>query len=144
MTDLSILDENNIVQNQIERNYAHKSLKKWTEDKTIRLIRLFRAKPLLWDPKHKLRYKKTAKPAMWNAISAKLKMSPEECKDKIVNLMSGFRREKAKLLRALTCIGGNWNEGNCDDIRYLILILFINKNGNFIHIQNWLCFRYGR
>lgn len=94
--------------------------KKWSEDKTVRLIRAFRSKPVLWDPQHQMHFKKSAKPAMWNEVAIELNSSPTKCKNKIVNLMSGFRREKAKMLRVLASVGGNWSEGNYDiEIKYL-------------------------
>uniref|UniRef100_A0A2A4JYX0 MADF domain-containing protein n=1 Tax=Heliothis virescens TaxID=7102 RepID=A0A2A4JYX0_HELVI len=73
----------------------------WTEDKCIQLIREFRTRPVLWDQKDPLFFKKTVKPKAWQEIGHILNISPDKCKHKMIILMSSFRREKAKIMNSI-------------------------------------------
>ncbi|KAG6444990.1 uncharacterized protein LOC115440144 [Manduca sexta] len=73
----------------------------WTEEKCIQLIREFRARPVLWDPKDAFFFKKTLKPVAWREIGTIINCDPDACKHKMVVLMSSFRREKAKIMHGL-------------------------------------------
>lgn len=90
-------------------NFSHKmdnfSSDCWTESMCIQLIREFRKKPILWDPKDGYFYKKSMKPRAWQMISDKLNIPSEECKHKMSILMSSFRREKAKIVNSLKKAG---------------------------------------
>lgn len=73
---------------------------KWTETKCLQLIQLFKEKPILWDQRHPLFYRKKKKPAAWEEIADAFGIFPGECRQKVLTLMSSFRREKAKMFYA--------------------------------------------
>ncbi|KAJ8724294.1 hypothetical protein PYW08_015768 [Mythimna loreyi] len=73
----------------------------WTEEKCLQLIREFRLRPVLWDPKDPYFFKKKMKPMAWQEIGDKIDISPDRCKHKMIILMSSFRREKAKIMHSL-------------------------------------------
>ncbi|XP_011568557.3 uncharacterized protein LOC105398199 [Plutella xylostella] len=71
----------------------------WTEELSIRLIREFKARPMLWDKSHNLFYKPQTKMEIWEEIGAIIGMPAKACKHKMSILMSSLRREKCKLRR---------------------------------------------
>lgn len=70
----------------------------WTEDECLQLIELYKSKALLWDPKHPKYFKKNLKEESWREIACALgsDRSDVDCKNKIVSLLSSYRREKNK------------------------------------------------
>ena len=79
----------------------------WTEEKCLQLIREFRTRPVLWDPKDPYFFKKNKKPQAWQEIGDKLHISADKCKHKMIILMSSFRREKAKIMHSIRDTSGN-------------------------------------
>ncbi|XP_047025685.1 uncharacterized protein LOC124634261 [Helicoverpa zea] len=73
----------------------------WTEEKCIQLIREYRIRPLLWDQKNPLFYRKDSKPKAWEEVGNALNTSPDVCKHKMNTLLSSFRREKAKIMHSI-------------------------------------------
>ncbi|KAJ8909275.1 hypothetical protein NQ315_008881 [Exocentrus adspersus] len=73
----------------------------WTEDTILLLINLYRHQECLWNAKHSLYYNKLRKYDSWVQIAAELNTTVEECKKKITNLLSAFRREKAKVKKSI-------------------------------------------
>lgn len=71
----------------------------WTEELSIRLIREFKARPMLWDKSHNLFYKPQTKMEIWEEIGSIIGMPAKACKHKMSILMSSLRREKCKLRR---------------------------------------------
>ncbi|KAK4887321.1 hypothetical protein RN001_003592 [Aquatica leii] len=69
----------------------------WTEDTIQLLISLYRQNECLWNPKHSLYYNKLRKYDAWVQIAAELSSTVEECKKKVTNLLSSYRRERAKV-----------------------------------------------
>ncbi|CAH0583196.1 unnamed protein product [Chrysodeixis includens] len=80
---------------------ATATLDEWTEEKCLQLIREYRARPILWDPKDPLYFKKNKKIVAWMELGEAINVTPEKCKHKMIVLMSSFRREKAKILHSL-------------------------------------------
>lgn len=87
-------------------NMATALLDEWTEEKCLQLIREYRQRPILWDQKDPFFFKKTLKPQAWQEIGDAINISPDQCKHKMIILMSSFRREKAKIMHSLRNISG--------------------------------------
>ena len=69
----------------------------WSEENLIKLIDAYRNKSLLWDPQHKNHFKKPLKADAWREIGAEMDMSADQCKKKVISLLSSYRREKSKI-----------------------------------------------
>ncbi|XP_075976151.1 uncharacterized protein LOC142976598 [Anticarsia gemmatalis] len=82
-------------------NMATASTDEWTEEKCIQLIREYRARPILWDQKDPFFYKNTMKPVAWQEIGDAVSLTADQCKHKMIILMSSFRREKAKIMHSI-------------------------------------------
>ncbi|KAG5867873.1 hypothetical protein JTB14_028313 [Gonioctena quinquepunctata] len=71
-------------------------MSEWDEGKILNLIELYREKPVIWDSKNKDYYKKHLKLDAWEEIGSAMGTSGDECKRKIINILSSWRRERAK------------------------------------------------
>ncbi|GBL83974.1 hypothetical protein AVEN_269453-1, partial [Araneus ventricosus] len=69
----------------------------WTEEKSLKLIEVYRSKTLLWDPKHSDHYRKNLKEDAWNEISKEISSPVAQCKKKMVSLLASNRREKQRV-----------------------------------------------
>ncbi|XP_044761532.1 uncharacterized protein LOC123318841 [Coccinella septempunctata] len=68
----------------------------WNDERILHLIELYRRKPVIWDPKHEDYYKKNLKLDAWEDIGRALGISGDDCKNKMVNVLSSWRRERGK------------------------------------------------
>ncbi|XP_077302074.1 uncharacterized protein LOC143922619 [Arctopsyche grandis] len=68
----------------------------WDEDKCLFLIDAYKDNQVLWDPKDKNYYKKNSKEDAWAQIGVMLSESSVECKQKMINILASFRRERMK------------------------------------------------
>lgn len=73
----------------------------WSKQKCLKLIKEFRKRPSLWDPKHYLYYKSNCKPAIWDEIGKTIDAPGEQCRNKMSILLSSFRREKSKIINSI-------------------------------------------
>lgn len=69
----------------------------WSNENTLKLINVYRTKSLLWDPKHVNHFKKPMKEDAWREIESEMNISAENCKKKMISLLSSYRREKSKV-----------------------------------------------
>ncbi len=69
----------------------------WSESKCLELIEIYRTKSLLWDPKDKNHFRNDLKQDAWREIGEALGVSGGQCKQKMINLLASFRREKKKI-----------------------------------------------
>lgn len=69
----------------------------WTEEKVLNLIEVYQNTPVLWDPKNKNYYKKHLKVDAWETIGQAIGASGENCKNKMITLLSCYRRERMKI-----------------------------------------------
>ncbi len=60
----------------------------WSEEEALHLISAYEAQKLLCYLRHPDHLKKNKKIDAWAKISAKLGRNPDQCKNKIVNLLS--------------------------------------------------------
>ncbi len=72
-----------------------------TEERSLLLIEEYRKHPILWDPKNENYFKKPLKMDAWCAIASVFEFQdaeegPKVCENKMVSLLSSFRREIAK------------------------------------------------
>ena len=65
------------------------------------LIKVYRSKSVLWDPKNPQYYNKIKKEDAWEEISEKVKKPKVQCKRKMEYLLAALRREKIKMKRSL-------------------------------------------
>ncbi|XP_069363698.1 uncharacterized protein [Maniola hyperantus] len=68
----------------------------WTEENCLRLIETYKRFPVLWDPKDQYYYRKNLKNDAWKEIGAIMGSDYEQCRSKLLSLLSSFRREKGK------------------------------------------------
>ncbi|XP_060809368.1 uncharacterized protein LOC106141896 [Amyelois transitella] len=68
----------------------------WTEENCLRLIETYKRFPVLWDPKDQYYYRKNVKNDAWKEIGAIMGSDYEQCRSKLLSLLSSFRREKGK------------------------------------------------
>lgn len=69
----------------------------WSEKNSLLLIELYRVKGVLWDPTTPGYYNKTKKNNAWEDIAAKMGKPVDECRRKMISLLSSFRRERGKM-----------------------------------------------
>jgi len=72
----------------------------WTQESAIELIELYKRKEIIWDPKHPMHFNKIRKQATWEELGKEMKSPVDECKKKMENLLSSFRREKMKMRKS--------------------------------------------
>lgn len=68
----------------------------WTEENLLRLIDIYKQYPVLWNPANEDYYKKPKKLDAWKEISSQMGAAEEDCKKKVISLLSSFRREKSR------------------------------------------------
>lgn len=68
----------------------------WTDESCLRLIETYKRFPILWDPKDPYYYRKNQKNDAWREIGTIMGGNDEQCRTKLLSLLSSFRREKAK------------------------------------------------
>lgn len=73
---------------------------KWTNEITLKFIELYQNKPMLWDPKNQNYYNKFMKHDAWEELASEMKISLDDCKQKIMSLQSSFRRERSKIKKS--------------------------------------------
>lgn len=69
----------------------------WSEESLLNLIDIYKAQPVLWSPTDENYFKKNKKADAWRDISSTIGRSDEECRKKIISLLSSYRREKARI-----------------------------------------------
>lgn len=69
----------------------------WSEDKVLELIEIYKQYPLLWKPSDPQHFNKIKKSDAWKDIGDKMLRPAEECKKKMIYLLSSYRREKGKV-----------------------------------------------
>lgn len=72
----------------------------WSQDSCIKLIEVYKAHPVLWNPSDLNYFKKNFKSDAWAEISSKVGVQENECRDKIVSLLSSYRREKSRVKKS--------------------------------------------
>ncbi|XP_069680489.1 uncharacterized protein [Periplaneta americana] len=72
----------------------------WDEEKCLQLIDVYKSCTTLWDQKDPNYYKKEVKKEAWNEVGAILGTTGASCKQKMVNLLASFRRERMKIRRS--------------------------------------------
>ncbi|XP_034183421.2 uncharacterized protein LOC117605803 [Osmia lignaria lignaria] len=68
----------------------------WTEEKMIKLIEQYRKFENLWNPTDINYFKRNEKVDAWEKIGIKINRSSDDCRKKIVSLLSSYRREKSR------------------------------------------------
>jgi hypothetical protein len=68
----------------------------WTNEKTVELIEVYKAKRVLWDPKNPKYCNKFANNDAWTELADILE-ADEDCKKMMLSLLSSLRRGKAKV-----------------------------------------------
>jgi hypothetical protein len=63
-------------------------------------IELYKRKAIMWDPKHPMHFNKINKQVAWKELGKEMNRTVDECKKKIENLLSSFRREKMKIRKS--------------------------------------------
>lgn len=69
----------------------------WTAEQVIRLIQLYEARPVLWNVQYSGYKSCKVKSRAWHAISNKFQLPVDEVKRKLANLLSSYRRERARV-----------------------------------------------
>lgn len=72
-----------------------------TQEQSIRLIELYRAYKMLWDPKDPKYLNKSQREDSWREISTKLQCPVSELKKKMESLLGSYRREKSREKKAI-------------------------------------------
>lgn len=68
----------------------------WTTEKSLKLIELYRERPLLWDPTDSQYKLGKNKLAAWKEIADLMKTDATEVKKKTESLLASFRRERQR------------------------------------------------
>lgn len=68
----------------------------WTDEKCLVLIDLYEKYSILWNPRDSNYKKKNLKEDAWKDIGSAMELPADVCKNKMIVLLSGFRREKMK------------------------------------------------
>jgi hypothetical protein len=72
----------------------------WTQENVIEFIELYKRKEIIWDPKHPMHFNKIRKQDAWEQLGKEVNRTVDECKKKMVNLLSSLRREKMKMRKS--------------------------------------------
>ncbi|XP_063242791.1 uncharacterized protein LOC134542453 [Bacillus rossius redtenbacheri] len=75
---------------------AHAANMEWSEEDMLGLIEVYRTHPVLWDPSNRDYYKKAKKMDAWRDIAVTVGQLEDECRKKMISLLSSYRREKSK------------------------------------------------
>jgi hypothetical protein len=70
-------------------------------ESVIELIKIYKGKEMIWDPKHQMHFNKIRKRDAWEEMGNKMNRTVDECKKKMENLLSSLRREKMKIGKAV-------------------------------------------
>lgn len=65
----------------------------WSDEQSLKLIELYRDKPMLWDSTHKEYKLSKRKIDIWQDIAKELNCSVTDARKKIESLLTSFRRE---------------------------------------------------
>lgn len=81
----------------------------WDEGKIVNLIELYREREIIWNPKDKDYYKKHSKLDAWEEIGTAMGIPAEDCKRKMLNVWSSWRREMISsqtsgIILLITCL----------------------------------------
>ncbi|KZC03949.1 hypothetical protein WN55_01209 [Dufourea novaeangliae] len=77
----------------------------WSREMSLTLVKLYKAKESLWNPRNQEHYQKLKRNEAWSSIAAELAIlykrpvSINDCKKKMDCILSSFRREKLKVKR---------------------------------------------
>jgi hypothetical protein len=71
-----------------------------TQESVIELIELYKRKEIIWGPKHPMHFNKIRKQDAWEELGKEMNRPVDECKKKMENLLSSFRREKMKMRKS--------------------------------------------
>jgi len=69
----------------------------WTQESVIELIKLYKRKEIIWDPKHPMHFNKIRKQGAWEELRKEMNRPVDESKKKMENLLSSLRQEKMKM-----------------------------------------------
>jgi hypothetical protein len=72
----------------------------WTQESVIEFIELYKRKEIIWNPKHPMHFNKIRKQDAWEELGKEVNRPVDECKKKMVNLLSSLRREKMKMRKS--------------------------------------------
>jgi len=72
----------------------------WTQESGIELIKIYKRKEIIWDPKHSMHFNKIRKQDAWQELVKEMNRPVDECKKKMENLLSSPRREKMKMRKS--------------------------------------------
>ena len=72
----------------------------WTQESAIKLIKLYKRKEIIWDPKHPMHFNKIRKQDAWEELGKEMNRPIDECKKKMQNLLSSLRWEKMKMRKS--------------------------------------------
>jgi len=72
----------------------------WTQENVIEFIKLYKRKEIIWNPKHPMHFDKIRKQDAWEELGKEVNRPVDECKKKMVNLLSSLRREKMKMRKS--------------------------------------------
>lgn len=86
---------------------SSKGNSKWSNEKTLQFIELYRDKSVLWDPKNSNYYNKFSKNNAWEELATVMAIESGDCKLKINSLQSSLRREKSRIKRSHETGTGN-------------------------------------
>lgn len=67
------------------------------EENCLRLIETYKRFPVLWDPKDQYYYRKNLKNDAWKEIGAIMGSDYEQCRSKLLSLLSSFKKRKEKV-----------------------------------------------
>ncbi|KAJ8890786.1 hypothetical protein PR048_010295 [Dryococelus australis] len=68
----------------------------WSQEKTIKLIEMYRGSPCLWDLQYPEYKKNAVKNYAWTTISITVGCTAIEARKKMETLMASFRQERQK------------------------------------------------
>ncbi|XP_039746137.1 uncharacterized protein LOC120623910 [Pararge aegeria] len=68
----------------------------WSDDESLLSIEEYRTREVLWNPQNENFYKQNLKKDAWDEIGNVLKITAEKCNNKMISLLSSYRREKGK------------------------------------------------
>ena len=83
----------------IEQRFGNCEME-WTQESVIECIEVYERKEIIWDPKHPMHFNKIRKQDAWEELGKEVNRPVDECKKKMVNLLSSLRREKMKMRKS--------------------------------------------
>ncbi|XP_022123746.1 uncharacterized protein LOC110999135 isoform X1 [Pieris rapae] len=70
-------------------------------EQIIRVVKEFKARPVLWDPNHDLYRVQTSRYEAWGEIAAKINYNVMDLKRKFKSIFASHRRERSRVLRGI-------------------------------------------